>query len=99
VRSGRDADDPVSDDADLLAGADVVADADEVGAGVAVVDDPARQRPAGDLQNDRVGSEAADALLDYDAVPHGEQWRAAGRRVIDALVDVTAGQILARQRK
>src|SRR2546430_5045513 len=62
----RDPDDAVPDDADLLARADVVAHAHEVGTGVAVVDDAARQRPARDLQDERVGAEAADALLDQD---------------------------------
>ncbi|MDX6672688.1 MAG: hypothetical protein QOH11_106 [Solirubrobacteraceae bacterium] len=56
-------------------------------------------RPARDLQDDRVGTEPADALLDHDAVAHREQRRAAGRGVVDALVDVAAGQVLARQRK
>ena len=73
----------------------MVADADEVRAGMPVVDLQALERPGGDLEDRRIGSEAGDALADDDAFAHGVQRRPPGSGVIDALIDGSVRDVLA----
>jgi hypothetical protein len=100
VRPRRDADDAVADDRDLLAGVDVLSDADQVGTGVAVIDLGALERAVRDLEDGSVGAESADAGTDDDAVAHRILRRAARGGVVNALVDRPAARdVLARQRQ